>query len=753
MTPFTTAQTMTTNNPFVLDKVDYKRDIDPIRHYIEDAAKFISTMTGDPIEKCAAFVKESLKKGGIFEFKDPTIKYYDRENYEDRVEKQGTLLSYLMESIRNQELIAPTLTTYINPKEKQSILVEFVDENVAIRSKAKKAMFAAKMEGNTDLESFKNSEQSNAKISNNSISGGHVSTSTPLFNKTSHSTLTSNCRSTSGYGNANNEKMLSGNRHYHHPTIVINNIVSLANRTDMVKLKSVMDLYNLHYPSPEEAMECVLFSTRFYWKSSKQEKIIAELLQKLTPLERAGFVYIGDLFHIAMYNDVVARDFIGRLATPVYRHFEEPVKAIKSMREEFIPLACQLWPEEMKDITSEQKEKGMKGVEWKELKTNIPYDFERLCKIAATMESTGQILEDYRPFIDCFFVTINVPASLAFFPTSIRRSALTSDTDSTIFTVQDWVQWKTGKMLVDDETNRVAAVMIFLAAESITHILARMSANFGIETERIHQVAMKNEYKFDVFVPTQVGKHYFAYIGCQEGNLYIDYEMEIKGVHLKSSNVPASIMKKAVAMMQGIMDAAKNGEKISIAEKLAYVAQIEREIVTGVVAGDSSYFRSLQIKSSNSYTKEPEQSPYMHYLLWQRIFAKKYGDTDPPPYAVYKVPVYLPNAKSIQSWLSKIQDNHIRTEWESYFKETGKKSISTLLLPQQRVAVHGIPEEILLVADLRRTVLDCTSVFYIILETIGWHCLDNKISELAMDYYCYDENDIDTRNTAKLIAA
>ena len=49
---------------------------------------------------------------------------------------------------------------------------------------------------------------------------------------------------------------------------------------------------------------------------------------------------------------------------------------------------------------------------------------------------------------------------------------------------------------------------------------------------------MKNEYKFDVFVPTQVAKHYYASIGCQEGNLYKAQEPEIKGVHLKSSNAP-----------------------------------------------------------------------------------------------------------------------------------------------------------------------------------------------------------------------
>lgn len=728
---------MTAINPFVLEKNEYRRDLNFLKQYVEDVAKFLSTMTGDPIDTCVDFVKKGLKPGGVFEFKDPKITYLERVNYEDRVEKEGTLLTYLTESIQNKELIAPTLTTYVNPEEKQSLLVEFVDENVAIRGKAKKAMFAAKMAGNVDLELFKNSEQSNAKIANNAISGGHVSTSTPLFNRTSHSTLTSNCRSTSGYGNANNEKMLSGNRHYHHPSIVINNIISIANRTNLDQLLAVMEEYDMHYPSPEEALDCVLYSTNLYWRSSKQENTIYELLKRLTPIERAAFVYVGDLYHIAKFNDAIVRNFIGELSTPCYGDYEAPLKVIHSLREEYVPLATQLLPN------------VMKGVDWKKLKPEIDpnakkpedeparaeADRIKLSHLAATVVNIDATVLKYRSFIECFFVTENVPASLAFFPTSIRRAALTSDTDSTIFTVQDWVQWKTGKMLVDDETNAVAATMIFLAAEAITHILARMSANFGIETKRIHQVAMKNEFKFDVFVPTQVGKHYFAYIGCQEGNLFIDYDMEIKGVHLKSSNVPSAIMKKAEAMMKDIMDAAKDGRTISIAEKLEQVAQIERDIIKAAIAGDSAYFRSLQIKSAGSYSKDPEQSPYLHYLLWKDIFAKKYGEVDEPPYSVFKVPVYLPNAKAIQSWLEKIQDTHIRTKLEEYFKRTGKKTISTFLLPQQRLAIHGVPEELVLAMDLRRTVLDCTAVFYIVLETLGYYCLDDKISELASDFH------------------
>jgi multisubunit Na+/H+ antiporter MnhG subunit len=160
------------------------------------------------------------------------------------------------------------------------------------------------------------------------------------------------------------------------------------------------------------------------------------------------------------------------------------------------------------------------------------------------------------------WVTQNVPASLSHFPDSVRRAAITSDTDSTIFTVQDWVIWHQGRVTFNEMGNAVAAVMIFLAAQSITHVLARMSANFGIEEKRLYQIAMKNEFKFDVFVPTDVAKHYFAYISAQEGNLFAKYEKEIKGVHLKSSNAPKAVMKEAEKMMIHIMETVLAEKKI-----------------------------------------------------------------------------------------------------------------------------------------------------------------------------------------------
>ncbi len=718
---------MTAKNPFVLAPEEYQRDLNPIGHSVNDYVFFLHTSTGKPVEECKAFVNASLRPGGQFAFQDRKIVYLERGENGDRVEKEGKLLDFLMESISNKELIAPNLTTYVNPAVNQSLLVEFVDENVAARSRAKKAMFKAKRDGDSFLQTLKKTEQGNKKIANNSISGAHVSSSTPLYNKTSHSTLTSNCRSTSGFGNANNEKLLCGNRHYWNAKITLNNIVSIVNHTDYVQFDKMVQQYGLVLPTVDDMMTCITYSTNQYWRNEQSLAFLRQYAEKLSPLQRAAFVYTGDLFQLARLNPAMMSTFINRLAYPVKEKCDDCNKVMTEMRPEYVTLAASLFYSEMKKHIPEDKDainaSGIRGTELEHW----------VCSSALNIHHT---LEDYRLFIEAIFVTENVPASLAFFPESIRKAALTSDTDSTIFTVQDWVFWLFGQNApFNDATYGVEAVMIFLAAESITHVLARMSANFGIETKRIHQVAMKNEFKFDVFIPTQVGKHYFAYISQQEGDINRHFEEEIKGVHLKSSNVPTVIMDQAKAMMLEIMDTVVEGKKLSVRKLLTTVADIERDIKRSMLAGESTFFRNAQVKSSNSYTKSEELSPYQNYLMWEEVFAPKYGHAPPPPYACSKVCLTLKSAKVIKDWIDSLEDKALAGRLSKWMEANNKASILSFLMPQDMLRSVGMPAELVPIIDMRKSILDNTGVFYIILEATGIYMNNKKMTRLAMEEY------------------
>lgn len=705
-------------NAFLLPTEQYKRDLNFLQAYVNDQAKHLEIMTGKPYETCLNFVKEQLRPGGKFPFKDPAVQYTERQENGDREVKVGTLLTYLNTSIDEGDLIVPTLTTYLNPKKKKSLLVDFIDQNVKRRSIAKHAMFQAKLDKDPVKESFFKNEQNNRKIANNSISGAHLSASQPLYNKTAHSTLTSNCRSTSGFGNANNEKMLSGNRHYWSAEVVIANIISIINHTDYALVQKAIDQYGLVYPSVQQTLDCIQYSTDLYWKNGKLWAQITRLVERLTPIQRASFVYTGDLYHLMRYNDAVMRDLIGSMA----KHPDEPhpdAKAIiKAADSAMLETAVQIC------------EREMRGKDLKKIEGTREYGL-----VAAACDQIQKTVDRYFTFIRAFLVSDNVPASLASLPESIRRSALTSDTDSTIFTVQDWVGWYFGVIKVDPEANAVTAVMVYFASKTIVHILAKMSANFGIGHDRLFQIAMKNEFKFDVFVPTQVAKHYFAMMGCQEGNLFEKYAKEIKGVHLKSSNAPREIIKRAETMMIEIMETVMKGEKISILKYFQEVAGIERNIKESLERGDSRFFRKGQIKLPESYTKSAEESPYAQYMMWEEVFAPDYGSAPLPPYVSVKIATSVDTAGKNREWLSSLENQALAKRMEDWMARNNKKYLGAVQLPEQLIASRGIPKEILEIAGIRKIIRDTTSVFYLIFEALGFFILDKKMSRLLMDLH------------------
>jgi hypothetical protein len=710
-------------NHFVLTSSSYVRDINPTKHYIEQSAAFLNISTGKPLEQCIAFVRKTITQGKDIGIRDPKITYLERKENGDREQQTGTLNVYISQAIKNNQIISPPLTIYKNPEDEESLLVSYIEDNVKMRGKAKKEGFAAAVDGNNELAAVKTIEQTGRKLNNNAVSGGHVSPSTILFNPTAHATLTSICRSTSGYGNANNEKFLAGNRHYWSLDIAINNVSLIATQINLEKLSKLIDTHSLVIPTINDLNECILRSTRLYWRDVTAETYLLDFIAKLNGLQRAAVMYIGDIYHLRLLNPFLVSTFINELATKVIgdenSDKEEIFNTVVKAPEDICNLGHQICSEEMQGHGKKHKE--LKGT-------------KTLVTLAATIVNIQNVLNKYSDIIDTLWVTNVLPASVAYFPNSIRHVAITSDTDSTIFTVQDWVMLECEDFFSDKAT-RIAATMIFLASQTITHVLAIMSKNLGIVEKRLHQIAMKNEFKFDVFVPTQVAKHYFATITCQEGNVRKEVDTEIKGVHLKSSNAPKRIITTATNLMKDIMETVMKGKKVRILEVLKLVADTERMIIKSILSAELEFFRLGQIKPKEAYTLPERSSPYSTYLFWQEVFATDYGNIAPPPYACMKMSTTLVNMTAMTNWVSSIENKELAKRLSIWIELTKKSMLPTIYLPLEIIQTKGLPKELLPIIDVRRMVFDLCNIFYIVLETLGFYILNEKDTRLVSDEY------------------
>lgn len=708
-------------NHFVKDKSEYKRNINVLQAYYKDMATYLNKMTGKPIEECFQYVKSVTSKDGKFPLQDPKVLCLSKEKEGEREKRVMSFSEYMQDIVDRKDLCAPTFTTYIHPRIKKSLLSLYISGNLKKRSKLKKESLAAKMAKNIPLHNLRENQQNSAKIKNNALSGAHASNGTPLANKSSHSTLTSVCRSATAYGNANNEKFISGNRHYWCPDIVIANIISIINTVDLYKIADTIKCLNLRHPTAKETLAVVKYSTDLYWKNPEELKRIEALIDKLSDVERSAFVYCGDFYHIAKYNDSFCRkmisDFIKKPTE--FISIEESKKYLKEADNDLIAYVS---------LLSKEKLKGMTLNDALEKQPEV-YQF-----VGSVTKNVLNNLDKYQDFIKAFFVVNTVPASVASLPSSIRRSALASDTDSTIFTTQEWVKWYTNEYAFSDTASSVAVTITYLTSQVIIHILATMSANIGVDKEDINRLQMKNEYSFPVFVLTPKAKHYYASIDAREGNVYDHLEKEIKGVGLRSSNCPPAVMKQVHDMMDYIMKNIIAGKKVSLDYCYNIIATIENNIRKSVEDGKYEYLTRSRINAKDAY-KNPNSSAYVYYELWEEVFSPKYGVTEPPPYTAIKVSLITDNKTKLKEWTDGIKDPGIKKRLIEFITKKGKNDISTFLLPESVISASGVPKEIIDVIDIRNLIYDTVKPFYSILESLGIFMIDDNVCRLISDFY------------------
>lgn len=703
-------------NAFLLEPDQYRRSLDPIGDWVRQSALYASRMLGKPYEQCLAHLRKKLKTREIKPF-NPTVVYYQREENGDKCKKTIPLYGYIQDVLQNNEILAPTFTSYLHPSVRSSLIVDFMDDNVRLRTKFKKMSQAYEANNEVSLAKYYNQAQDGAKRDNNACSGGFVAEGVIISNKSAHSTLTSMTRSMSSLSNASNERLIEGNRHYHSPDITLNNLISIVKETDIEIIRQAVTHYSLTYPTVEDVMQCVHRSTEPYWSDRRHSRDIQDFVEKLSPEERASVVYTGDLYHLRILNNA----FIRGLLTDLARRgsdvdMDDPVSVIRSTDESVVNFAHQSCISIVEGI----------GKDYSKISK------DKQCIVANTCKSIEQAVEKYRLLFKAFFLTKNSPATIATIPFMTRRSVVLSDTDSTMFSVDNWVLWYFNKMEFSDEEYAIGGAVSYIATQAIAHLLAIFSANMNVEKKRLFTLAMKPEYVFPVFAQTSVAKHYYTCMKVKEGNVYKAPKFEVKGVHLKDSSVPVNLIEAGSKTMQSILDDVIRAKPISLLEKLKEVADIEREIIDSLYRGEVKYLKRIRIKEASSYSQDAEHSNYAYYTLWERCFAPTYGSVSKPPYGAVRIPLDLDKRSKLQEWVEQISTNQTGRLLVKWIKEKEVHTLSSIAIPIDHCVSKGVPEELKIAMDVRRIVLALTKAQRNVLESLGYFPKkDRMISDLG----------------------
>lgn len=696
---------MSEQNPFLLPVEEYQRSINPIGDWLKQTAFYVSRMKGLPIEHCMQVIREKLKNKEI-PVNNPTVLFYERGENEDRHKRTTTLSRYLKETIDEGHILAPTGTTYLHPSQKESHIVGLLDEGVANRKYYKKLSQKYEADGIGHLAIYYHNNQDSEKRTNNAVSGSFVANGSVIKNPTGHSTLTSMTRSMSSLSNASNERLIEGNRHYYSPQIMLNNVISIASEANYEQIEAAVKQFDLKYPTVDDVMNCLTRSSDLYWMDTLYVYKVRQFVETLDDVQRAAVVYTGDLYHLRQLNDAAIREFLRTLGRIPAQGVvdEDPVSVIRKTDELVVNYAHQVCITLMEG----------RGKEYEKMPLEVVQTLAAVCK------NIVKTIEIYRPLLKAFFLTKNAPCTIATIQSQIRRSVVLSDTDSTMFAVDHWVEWYFGDLRFTQEAYGIAGAVMYMATQSIGHILAQFSANMNVERKRLFTLSMKPEYVFPVFAQTSVAKHYYTCTKVKEGNVWKDIKMEIKGVHLKDSSIETELVQESSEIMEEILRTVMAGNKISIFNHLKRLADRERYLISAIQNNDLRYMKRTKIKDKSAYSKGPEQSPYQFYQMWQECFESKYGPTQPPPYTALRIPVNLKNKTQLKEWLSSIEDRDTASKIGIWLEKNNKKTLTSIPLPMDVLRSKGVPKELIPIMDTKRVILALTKSRRIVLESLGY---------------------------------
>lgn len=698
---------------FFLDKEHYTQGLNPVKSYIEQLSFYIKTTKGYSDEQSKAKAIEIFKS----RFKDRGMKCFERQENGDRVVKTTTVKNYIYDNLKQENIITPTLTTYMPRKRKVSILSEFIFVSVAKRSKAKKEAHRYKAEGNILMMDNKNNEQNNLKTYNNSMSGSFAQEACILYNPANHSTLTSITRTMTSLSNANNERIIAGNRYYPREIDVFNNIIYIASTADTETVRKAIQHYGLVYPTVSDTVAVLKRSSDLYFHNHQYyiDKIIP-LLSKLTPDQLAAVCYVGDFYHIRKFNPEFVKNLLDNLTVKIRatQSIEGCLDKLKAVDENLLNFIHHIFFTELKG----------KGKDYDKM-SSVPMLIE---SILLTAQHAQSQLMNYKEFFNSFFMTSVMPNNAFRLKNMRRRTVVLSDTDSTCFTLDEWVKWYNNDVYqVTDRTIAVGGAVAYITTQVIVNLLRVLSRNLNIDPELIDKLGMKNEFLWLTHVPADVSKHYFAYTVIQEGSILNPPEIEIKGVHLKNSAVPKFVIDDGKSIMEGILTATSSNKPQSLNEIIKRIVDLENSIRNSILKGEPVFLKRSKIKTADSYAEDATRSPFARHTFWESVFAFKYGEFPPPPYDVIKIPTVVTSKTSLNEWFASIKDEELLKKLQAWFVQTGKKDLPTFYMNEDFVSAYGIPTEIMSIIDIKRIVLDVTIQHRVILESCGVMLYKDKL--------------------------
>ena len=588
---------------------------------------------------------------------------------------------------QSDNIITPSGSVYCQHTKKTGTIIDMLLEYLAKRKKEKKLMLKCKAAGDKTGYLVHYYAQTLTKIFINALPGNFGSRHSIFYDKGNYNAITSCGRSLIAFAYTEIEAVLGGNFMWlsvddlrmHiisqlHAGIDEEKVLSVIDRYGMIH-KTKEDLYNFykkelctynrytdymhkHDDSVTHAnmrdnleynhLDRIAKSTdkityiRNNQHTEQDLSKIMELISKMNDAQVQYFYYFENFRHIIMENDSVFR-----------KRFQD------MFNYDLVPMDDTVDPEKLYDIDGalvimcnvafhRYVDPGDSEIQVYDLPKKRPDLAKRFICIANYVESK---LKDMDDILETFVYTKLCRQNVENQQLLYRNTAVVSDTDSVIFTAKDWVAWYTGSMYsIDENAYNIAMLMVYWITKAVAHAMFKFSEAHGARDKYQHTIAMKNEFLYPVMIQADVKKHYAGVITVQEGVILPKPDVDIKGGQLRGSKVPKVALKFAEDFSGDLaMQIYKKGQidPLAVIDK---IRKFEQRIYSELQDGITEWLPAMSVKTKDKYAN-PMGSPWYYFLVWQSVFAAKYGDIIPP----LKTPA-VPVAKPTESYWEWLRD-------------------------------------------------------------------------------------------------
>ena len=618
-----------------------------------------------------------------------------------------------------ENILTPYGAFYCSVDEQVSMFTDYIKEQQALRKKTKKEELVAEAKGDMNLKQIKYLGQLATKVAINALSG--VALSNVSFRSAiNYNAITATARFSTMSAYALSEMNLGNNYFLFDEDQGINWITNLLRLYPGDEILSqLISEYKLKVPSCEDVIKAYTEQVNTYSKFSKNI-YLKSTLQNLTNLELTFVFYGSNLFRMVKYNSEVFKDYFDQLVNidniPMV---EGEIVSFSSLPDEMIRTYAIV---ALSDLIPDKMTPD-------EIATKLPEVNRKLVSVYYHIEKKLQSID--KLFFNLIALPL-VPSEVMLHKNMMRKVTIISDTDSILFTNVNWVRWyNDDDIRITTKTSRFNALIVLLTSKIFNHHFAYVTASLNVDLENMSRLSYKNEFTYDIFLKTSIGKHYCGYIRYREGMRLNPPKLDLKGKQFRGSDLAKTTIKFIDWFIRWIFDKYLTEYKLTPKDLISQVIKFEQLIKTSILEGKIEFLGIKPLKFRSDYAK-PESSNYLYFELWESVFKDKYGEIHLPSKSreLLISPIKFSDLSNLEA-LKKI-DKDIYLKFVNFVKKYPKRTISRVLIPLD----IEIPQELRSIADYKKIIKGNSLPISLILSSFNIvNNSDSKTYNMYSDIY------------------